>query len=200
MGVLHDADVSARGDLRQPLIAEQREILKHVVTEACVELLAAYSMPVGEVIEGDGPPRPSSIFGIIGFSGQVQGSLTVVASSELFGSTFPTMNGGRGTPSRPELLDWAGEIANQTLGRIKRLFCRRGLDFDASTPKVGDVGDLRALVGAEPLQGSTVGLVLTVSSGLMSVGFAVVPPVGGALFEDEADAIPCAPEGDILLF
>src|SRR6185369_6239874 len=98
-------------------------------------------------------------------------------------------------PAAPDLVDWAGEIANQALGRIKRLFCLHGVDFEATTPTAGG---LRELTIAAPPCDATVGLTLTADPGdgrsgaVLSVGFDVVPPPEGDIFRLPAEPIPCA--------
>ena len=212
MGVARDADVRGPEGEDHGLAAQHRAILMQVIEEACVQLLDAYSVPVRHVAEGriavpadlhdpcaGAASADHPLFGTVGFTGQIRGCLTVIASAGLLGSTFPTIAGGVAAPSHPELLDWAGEMANQTLGRIKRLFCRRGVDFEASTPTVGDACEMTQ---APSPGASKVGLVLTSRGehGLMSVGFEVVPRNDGTIFDDPSVPIDCAPEGDLVLF
>jgi len=168
-------------------------------------------MPVGDVADGcatvpsDRDRRGARVhpaYGIIGFAGRVRGSLTVIASSRLLDDMFPIPHEGRAR-SPPDLVDWAGEIANQALGRIKRLFCLCGVDFEAGTPTAGG---LRQMTIAAPPRDATVGLTLTAGlrdgqgSAVLSVGFDVVPPPEGEIFRLQAEPIPCAAEGDLLLF
>jgi CheY-specific phosphatase CheX len=180
------------------LVAGQEEALRLVVTEACVDMLTACGTPVGHIAaERDVAPRDHDIAGMIGFTGPIHGSLIIAAPPELFESTLRASAIDGPPLSLPDLLDWAGELANQTLGRIKRRFCERGVDFQTSTPTAISAQQIENGGGR---QEALVGLLLTVKEGLVSVSFDVAPPQDGDLFRDQAQPIPCALEGDLVLF
>jgi CheY-specific phosphatase CheX len=182
------------------LSAGQEAAVREVVADACVDMLTACGMPVGNVSAGRLIALSEhDIAGFIGFTGRVRGSLIVAASSKVFGSTFPSsaaLSAGA-KPSLPDLLDWAGEMANQTLGRIKRRFCDRGMDFETSTPTAING---RHIGGRSPVRDGIVDMVLTAGDELISVCFEVVPPANGNIFTIPADPIPCSQEGDLVLF
>jgi CheY-specific phosphatase CheX len=180
------------------LNAEQLEAVRSVVMEACVEMLAACGRSVGRVEPGRTCNLSEhEIAGFIGFSGAVRGSLIVAASSKMFASTFPSIAASRPAPSRTELLDWAGELANQTLGRIKRRFCDRGVDFDTSTP-TAITG--RHLAARSPVREGIVEIALAVEDETVAICFEVVAPADGCIFREAAVPIPCSPEGELVLF
>ena len=181
----------------QALNPGQDEAVRMVVTAACVEMLQACGLLV-ESSEG----RPSIAFDeheivrFIGFTGRVSGSLIVATSSKIVTSTF-SPSGGSTRPSPADLLDRAGELANQTLGRIKRKFCDRGVDFETSTPTA--VNGHR-LDWPSPARNGVFIVVLAVGGESVSFRFEVIPPPGGEIFRSPVEPIACAEEGDLLLF
>jgi CheY-specific phosphatase CheX len=183
---------------KQPTLnAGQEDAVRQVVTDACVDMLTACGMPVGSVSGGRMIALSEhDIAGFIGFTGRVRGSLTMAASSKMFGSTFPQAPGAP-PPPLADLLDWAGEVANQTLGRIKRRFCDRGVDFETSTPTAVNG---RHIGGRAPARDGIIEMIFTVGDELVSVCFEVVPPADGNIFKLAADPIPCSEEGDLVLF
>jgi len=159
-------------------------------------MITACGMPSGELDAGQMVSLSEhDIAGVIGFSGAVRGSLIIAGSSKAFASTFPPVPGAART--FPELLDWAGEMANQTLGRIKRRFCERGIDFDSSTPT-----SLKGRhIGARsPLRDGIIEIALTVGDEVISICFEIESPGGGDIFKTPAVPIPCSQEGDLVLF
>jgi CheY-specific phosphatase CheX len=179
------------------LAREQEEEVRQVVTEACVDMLGACGLPVGKIAAGRLVALSEhDLAGFIGFTGRVRGSLIMAASSRIYAATFPMMPGSR-QPSPDDLLDWVGEMANQTLGRIKRRFCERGLDFDTSTPTAVKG---RHLGARTPTRDGIIDLVLTAGDELVSICFELVPPAEGPIFQGAVEAIPCSQEGDLVLF
>ena len=177
----------------------QVEALRLLVTEACVDMLAASGLAAERI-----DPSPDSVFGerhiagFIGFTGGVRGSLVIAASSAVFQQTLSTWPRGRpATPSSVDLLDWAGEMANQTLGRIKRRFCERGIDFEASTPTAVNG---RHIGARSPSREGIVDLVFAVGDEIVCVCFEIVPPSDGVIFRDAAPPIECSVEGELVMF
>jgi len=182
---------------RRALAPEQEQAVRAAVVDSCVDMLTACGQPVGAVDAGQLVTLSEhEIAGVIGFSGAVRGCLIIAGSSKVFASTFPAAANG-GARALPELLDWAGELANQTLGRIKRRFCERGLDFETSTPTA-----LRGrhIGGRTPVRDGIIEVALTVGGEVISVSFEIEPPPGGELFKSSAEPIPCSTEGDLVLF
>jgi chemotaxis protein CheX len=115
---------------RQP-----EEIFHTSLREACdglfaslrLNVLAALGRAPGSELEG------TQLASVIGFLGtQVKGSLTVRAPVSFFSGTFPVEKDGE--HSLHEVSDWAGEIANQLLGRVKNKLLPYGVSFSMTTP------------------------------------------------------------------
>ena len=176
---------------------DQLEAVRQIVSDSCVDMLSACGLPVANIAAGRLIALSEhELAGFIGFTGRIRGSLIVAASTQTFAATFPTLPGSR-PPSGDDLLDWAGELVNQTLGRIKRRFCDRGMDFDTSTPTAVKG---RHIGARSPQREGIIDLVLTAGDELVSICFELVPPAGGQLFQSSVEAIPCSQEGDLVLF
>jgi CheY-specific phosphatase CheX len=179
--------------LRPQLDAEQAKTVRALTTEACAEMFALLGTPVDVLERGHTVPATHTMTGFIGFSGPIRGSLTVSSTADLFRASYPS----KGEPNIADLLDWVGEIANQLLGRIKRRFCERGVDFEASTPAAirgRDIG------GRSPVREGVCDLVFRVGSDVVGVSFEVTPAADGKIFTDTAEPIGCSREGDLVLF
>jgi hypothetical protein len=125
----------------------------------------------------------------------LRGMLALAAPAELFYAAYPLPLPERGRPE-PLALDWAGEIVNRLVGRIKHALSLRGVVIGATTPRTSLGDPLRAsrvtdgtlLAVAFPVAGLSVRVWLHAST---AEGLALPAP-------------PCAVsallEGDVLLF
>jgi CheY-specific phosphatase CheX len=178
-----------------PLDGVQAEAIRGFVTEACLGMLATLGSPVSVATEYHAPSAAHDVVGFIGFAGVCRGTLMVSSSYGLFRSSYPLATSAPAPLA--DLFDWAGEIANQLLGRINRRFCERGVHLDASTPtavKGRDVG------GRSPVKPGVCELAFVVGVEMVVVSFDLSPPPGGKVFADGADPIICVREGELVLF
>jgi len=95
---------------------------------ACVELFAAYGVPLQvtgtDLIVSD----EVLVSGVIGFVGpEVRGTCLLVGNRAPFAQSSPTKEHSR---------DWVGELTNQLVGRLKRKFSLFGLEVAVTTPVV----------------------------------------------------------------
>lgn len=175
----------------------QYEILRELVTAACVDMLAGQGHAVRVIdLAATLPARLPNIVGFIGFAGSVRGSLMISGPSKLFRSTHPS-GGGTESLSKMDLFDWVGELANQLLGSVKRRFCERGRDFEVSTPTAIEGRELKRRL---PGRAGVLDLVLAVGGDLMTLCFEITPPGTDKLFPDIADPIVVSQEGELVLF
>lgn len=105
----------------------QAEILRDVLATAASLVFR------DEAPRAGGDSESMQFVAVIGFTGQqVRGSLVVGASRrqalELIGDTLARV------PTDSDMADWVGEMANLTLGRVKFLLCKHGLDLQITTP------------------------------------------------------------------
>lgn len=95
--------------------------------EACIDLFASYGVALEPAILGD--EDCSRCIGVIGFVGdKIRGSVVLAPSSDVLQRTFPLAGEAGG--------DWAGELANQLLGRIKNRLLSHGVEVALTPPIV----------------------------------------------------------------
>jgi chemotaxis protein CheX len=181
--------------MSQPAVLDpaQAAIVLALTTDACRDMFQTLGSPVELVQEPTGPAPDICAF--IGFSGPSRGTLMISSTSELFRSSYPSQTGS--PPSVVDLFDWAAEVANQLLGRIKRRFCERGVDFEVSAPTAVKGRDLG---GRSPARAGACNLAFTIGNQTVGVCLEITPPDSGKIFREEAEPIGCAVEGDLVLF
>ena len=173
--------------------------LQTLVIESARHVLPACGLAIGEL--GEPPPEgeeTKQVVAFMGFTGDVlRGTLALVAPLELFRAAYP-LPLDPNTRWQLEVFDWAGEIANRLLGRIKLALTARGADVEASTPRV--------MLGEHlHVTRSTKGTVCSASflsgASAVRVWFDAVAAEGRELFTVPAEAAgETPPEGDVLLF
>jgi chemotaxis protein CheX len=125
--------------------------LERLAPEAVTEVFASYGVALTRVPLGESrvtviPPlsvaisREATVAGFIGFSAPA------VRGAVLLASTFNVIARARPPEARKKMLsassssdwilvrDWAGELVNQVLGRVKNRMRAVGLTFDVSAP------------------------------------------------------------------
>lgn len=178
---------------------EDRTVLSSLVVQTCRDMFA----PDGEAFEEltvltDPQDRETLLASCIGLSGTtVRGALAVVAQRAFFKLTYPSE---LGVPSSDdEVADWAGEVANQLLGRIKNRLASYDLDFTASTPTVVRGDRLRLRIDER----STIRRLLSIRSERVDIHFAIErePSDNQRLLVNAGDtATTATPEGHAFLF
>ena len=99
------------------------ERLRPLLVECARSLFCAYGL---EMQEGRGELCEHEIAGVIGFTGDVRGTLFVASTLPLFRATCP--------PPPRDVADWTAELANQLLGRFKNQLVRHGIALAMATP------------------------------------------------------------------
>jgi hypothetical protein len=116
---------------------EDNIVLATLLVQMCRDLFAGNGESFEELSGSTEPPdREAGLLAAsIGLSGQaVRGALVVVARPTFFKHTYPQE---LGVPrNEGDLSDWAGELVNQLLGRIKNRLSSYGVDFTTSMPTV----------------------------------------------------------------
>ena len=174
-------------------VAEERATIRALVAEASAEMLATLASPVMKA--AGNVPKDDDLLAFIRITGRLRGFLAVAASPEFFRRSYPTH--GLRRSQVVAVLDWAGEVANQLVGRIKRRFCDRGTDFDITVPVAGRVREIGALA---PARDDEYGAAFALGRELVWVRFHVRPNESDKIFSDSAQPIECLPEGHIILF
>lgn len=105
---------------------ENNRVLSEVVNECVVKVFEAYDTTLESANVG-GPGH--EVVAVIGYAAdEVRGGLALGISKNLAQKTMPTAE----TP----LYDWAGELANQILGRVRNKMLAYQIDVQISTPVV----------------------------------------------------------------
>jgi CheY-specific phosphatase CheX len=141
------------------------------------------------------PVGTDMIVASIGLAGpDFRGALIVHAPPVFFARSFPaSLN--RTVVSDAAMIDWAGEISNQLLGRLKNRLGQLGLDFAISTPTVVR-GDKLTLNTPAP----SVQRALQVADARADVVFHIAHDAGKPLLPASGPAIAASLEGEALLF
>ncbi len=105
---------------------ENNQVLSDVVSDCVVKVFEAYD----SMLEPTNVADPGhEVVAVIGYAAdEVRGGLALGISKALAQKTMPTLE----TP----LYDWAGELANQILGRVRNKMLAYQVDIQISTPVV----------------------------------------------------------------
>jgi chemotaxis protein CheX len=173
--------------------------LRSIVIDCAKEVFATchIELSLKERPELDKLPS-SSLAAFIGFAGaQLRGSLTVVAPFSLMRTAYPLL-----LKNEPEagldVIDWAGELANQLLGRIENRLAGRRIELLAGTPKVL-LGEHLSV--PRPPRNSVCDLRFdSVGGEELCIWFDASVREDIDLFGRQSADNPCAAEGDLVLF
>lgn len=171
--------------MSQEMSARLNDLMGNLGQEAMLELFEAYSLPTRETIVARSADDPT--VGVIGFTASnLRGNLALLIPAEVI----------RATQTDSDPMDWAGELTNQYLGRLKNKLISYGVALEISTPLVVSGLSLRL---QEPSGASTQRVDCNTSAGLVH---ALISVRVGPGFEVslEPTGEPSACEGEMLLF
>jgi CheY-specific phosphatase CheX len=121
-----------------------------LLADCCTALFESYGVTVqcdGEVDFSQLNDEGMAAF--IGFLGDtIRGALVIGAPSVLIAQALPSHARGARV-SDEDQRDWAGELANQLLGRMKIKLAMYGIEFEMSTPCAVVGNDLRSFKSVE---------------------------------------------------
>lgn len=178
--------------------ANESKELHDLVVEAAAHVLPDCGLAIGEPSEASRDfSEPRQVVAFMGFTGDLlRGTMAVVAPLALMRTAYPL-------PLKDdvrwefEVFDWAGEVANRVLGRIKLSLVERGVDIEASTPRVL-LGDQLLVTRSTP--GTVCSTHFPVGDSWVRVWFDAVAAEDRPLFTAPAVRASFPPEGDVLLF
>jgi CheY-specific phosphatase CheX len=114
---------------------EDRQRIDDAVVSSTASVLEGHGLAVayaGVVAIGDVLPDATAV--VLGFAGEeMRGSVLLSAPDVVLASSYPVAPPPEGLP-KEELIDWAGELANLLLGRIKHRLATYGVRIQLSTP------------------------------------------------------------------
>jgi CheY-specific phosphatase CheX len=117
-------------------------VLERLVSEACVELFSSCGLPVRRTAVPPSAAQPDAfdVAGVIGFLAEhLRGTLVLASTFQTVAASRPHEL-KRQTPSPGSaadwiiVRDWAAELVNQLLGRVKNRLVIFGVDLRVSTP------------------------------------------------------------------
>jgi Chemotaxis phosphatase CheX len=177
---------------------EDALILRGCVDESASEVFAACALPVEpDGAEPGGPASEASMLAaFIGFtSDRLLGTLTLVAPVSLMRASHPVALGA--SDALYQVFDWAGEIVNQILGRVKNKLVFRGLDLRASTPQTMRASHFE-LTSSSRMRVCSLGF--RGADGQVRVQCDAVAPEDVVVFPAGAAGVECLGEGTLELF
>ena len=126
------------GDEGLSMHPSDRGELAQLTADCFREVFAAYgiamSLESDDTTTRDDSPGP--IVSFIGFGGDLlRGTLIILAPLNVVRASYPSELKDC-AESAIQVFDWAGELANQVLGRIKNRLDSRGVEVFVSMPKV----------------------------------------------------------------
>jgi CheY-specific phosphatase CheX len=181
------------------------DIVETVAPKACVELFATNGVRLvrpGRRRNQSAPPplNRATVAGVVGFAGaEIRGTVVIVSTFSLLAAARPKALGGMLSESSSSdwilVRDWAGELANQLLGRITNRLAHFGIALRASTP-VALSG--HALAYARPASKDTRPFVFTWENQQIWFWFDAVYDKSLKLEPVASETIPN--EGDVVFF
>ena len=114
-----------------------------LVEAAARALFATHGLPLGErrVDFGD-TPEDHDLASSVGFTGpEIRGALLMTTRQDLVELAWP-FELRHQPPSERDVCDWAGELVNQLVGRVKNALVPFGLALEQSTPTVVTISQL----------------------------------------------------------
>jgi hypothetical protein len=174
-------------------------ILRKHLLECARELFDAYSVSFGEELPETTATesRDGKLAAVIGFTGEsMRGALALVTSERLLHFLYPIPNR---QPSETELADWAGEFANQLLGRLRNRLLPRGVEIHVSMPKVMAAAHVR-LTGTATAQACNLRFAAGPDHSHVEIWFDALIAPGLDLGSIMPSAPEPAKEGEHLLF
>lgn len=107
-------------------MVEHEEVIRDVTIDCTKALFGDYEVAVEITEEQKSVTDDQVLLSVIGFGGKEMRGTVVLSAPE---KTFQAARQGD-----EDLRDWAGEMSNQLLGRIKNRLLKYGVDLKMSTP------------------------------------------------------------------
>lgn len=173
--------------------------LSEIVVKCARHVLPGCGIPIsegGQIV--DEPPDAKQLVAFMGFTGDVlRGTMAIVSPIELMRRAYP-LDFKQGARWEYEVFDWAGEVANRLLGRIKVALAQRSVDIEASTPRVMLAEHLHV---TRSTRGTVCSAAFPSGDATIRVWFDAIAAEGRAVFGPAPLNHPSSPpEGDVLLF
>jgi hypothetical protein len=178
-------------------VSEMDEI-REIVIEASRHVLPSCGIAIGDACEPtDDDAGIKQLVAFMGFAGPIlRGTLTIVAPIELMRSSYPLplKNDVRW---EFEVFDWSGEVANRLLANIKNGLADRGVEIEASTPRVMLAEQLHV---TRSVRGTVCSASFVTGDSWIKIWFDAMAPDNQKVLQERRRSNATPPEGDVLLF
>jgi CheY-specific phosphatase CheX len=177
--------------------ASDMDEIRQIVIEASRQVFPTCGMAIGEACEpGEDLAAAKQLVAFMGFAGPIlRGTLAIVAPIEVMRKSYP-LPFKEGARWEFEVFDWSGEVANRLLASIKNRLARRGVEIEASTPRVMLAEQLHV---TRSVHGTLCSSCFASGDSWIKIWFdAMATDNQKVLREQQGPA--ATPEGDVLLF
>jgi len=177
--------------------ASEMNEIGEIVIEASRHVFPTCGIPIGDACEPtDDAPAVKQLIAFMGFAGPIlRGTLAMVAPIEVMRKSYP-LPLKEGAPWEFEVFDWSGEVANRLLARIKNGLARRGVDIEASTPRVMLAEQLHV---TRSVHGTVCSRCFVSGDSWVKIWFDAMAPDNQKVL-NQLGPNAATPEGDVLLF
>lgn len=159
---------------------EEVSRVNDVLAAICEEMFPRMASQIGVDVPREVPA--AAVLATIGLGADdLRGVLTIMAGPGFFRATYPMATSP--APAEPEILDWAGELANQTLGRLNSRLAALGCLFSLGIPAVVTGEGLRIEIRDDRRYASLRG---RLGDDEALVVFQIQRTAGGPLFRSDA--------------
>jgi hypothetical protein len=170
--------------------------LSEIVVSASRHVLPSCGIPVAEQLTNAVEEPDKQLVAFMGFTGDaLRGTMAIVVPTELMREAYPLPLRDSERPDF-EVFDWAAEVANRLLGRIKVALAARSVEIEASTPRVMLAEQLHV---TRSTRGTVCSACFASGNTSVRVWFDAISTEGQPLFGVVGDDFSQA-EGDVLLF
>jgi len=170
--------------------------LSEIVVSASRHVFPSCGIPLaGQITNGVEAPE-KQLVAFMGFTGDaLRGTMAIVVPTELMRQAYPLPLRDNDR-SEFEVFDWAAEVANRLLGRIKVALAARSVEIEASTPRVMLAEQLHV---TRSTRGTVCSACFASGSTSVRVWFDAISTEGQPIFGVPSEDFS-PPEGDVLLF
>jgi chemotaxis protein CheX len=177
---------------------DQLQRIDTIVESSARALFGTHDMPLGERATDFGvTPGDHDVAGSIGFTSKdLRGAVLMTARRDVLARAWPAELRDR-VPSDRDVCDWAGELVNQLLGRVKNALVPYGLAIEQSTPTVVTGWRLHRAPASTNVARR---YLFEAGGGSVAVYFDAMAGEAFSLAEPNADSVHAVVEGDIQLF
>jgi chemotaxis protein CheX len=177
----------------------EAEVLRRIVVASSLHVLPSCGLNATEPIEPTvTDSEEKQVVSFLGFTGDaLRGTIAVVAPLQLLRAAYPLSLADK-AQWQVEVFDWAGEIANRLIGRIRSGLAPLGIIIEASTPRVMQGEQLHV---TRSTQGTVCSAYFPVGSSWVRVWFDATSADESPLF-GSASSVPTGvpDEGEPVLF